>query len=138
MDRPGYRGTCISPRLPRRVLGIPAARRTNHSRRTGGSGQGESVGSSDWWGLAGRRRSPNRCGSRKHQGRPGPRDASVESPLVRPEFPYYRRAMRARQAVIVEPFKVEVRDADLADPAPNQILVECEASAISAGTELAV
>ena len=46
--------------------------------------------------------------------------------------------MKARQAVIVEPFKVEVRDADLPDPAPNQILVECEASAISAGTELAV
>jgi 2-desacetyl-2-hydroxyethyl bacteriochlorophyllide A dehydrogenase len=46
--------------------------------------------------------------------------------------------MRPRQAVIVEPFKVEVRDADLPDPAPNQILVECEASAISAGTELAV
>src|SRR4051812_7129081 len=46
--------------------------------------------------------------------------------------------MQARQAVIVEPFKVEVRDADLPDPAPNQILVECEVSAISAGTELAV
>src|SRR3954447_388740 len=46
--------------------------------------------------------------------------------------------MKARQAVILEPFKVAVRDADLPDPAPNQILVECEASAISAGTELAV
>jgi 2-desacetyl-2-hydroxyethyl bacteriochlorophyllide A dehydrogenase len=46
--------------------------------------------------------------------------------------------MKARQAVIVEPFKVAVRDAELPDPAPNQILVECEASAISAGTELAV
>src|SRR5215216_2557626 len=46
--------------------------------------------------------------------------------------------MKARQAVIVEPFKVEVRDADLPDAGPNQILVECEASAISAGTELAV
>jgi 2-desacetyl-2-hydroxyethyl bacteriochlorophyllide A dehydrogenase len=46
--------------------------------------------------------------------------------------------MKARQAVVVEPFKVEVRNADLPDPAPNQILVECEASAISAGTELAV
>jgi len=46
--------------------------------------------------------------------------------------------MKARQAVVVEPFKVEVRDAELPDPAPNQILVECEASAISAGTELAV
>lgn len=46
--------------------------------------------------------------------------------------------MKARQAVIVEPFRVETRDADLPDPAPNQILVECHASAISAGTELAV
>jgi 2-desacetyl-2-hydroxyethyl bacteriochlorophyllide A dehydrogenase len=46
--------------------------------------------------------------------------------------------MKARQAVLVEPFKVEIRDADLPDPAPNQILVECDASAISAGTELAV
>jgi 2-desacetyl-2-hydroxyethyl bacteriochlorophyllide A dehydrogenase len=46
--------------------------------------------------------------------------------------------MQARQAVIAEPFKVEVRDATLPDPAPNQILVECEVSAISAGTELAV
>jgi 2-desacetyl-2-hydroxyethyl bacteriochlorophyllide A dehydrogenase len=46
--------------------------------------------------------------------------------------------MKARQAVVLEPFQVGVRDADLPDPAPNQILVECEASAISAGTELAV
>ena len=46
--------------------------------------------------------------------------------------------MKARHAVLVEPFKVEIRDADLPDPGPNQILVECEASAISAGTELAV
>jgi 2-desacetyl-2-hydroxyethyl bacteriochlorophyllide A dehydrogenase len=46
--------------------------------------------------------------------------------------------MKARQAVLVEPFKVEICDADLPDPKANQILVECEASAISAGTELAV
>lgn len=46
--------------------------------------------------------------------------------------------MKARQAVLVEPFRVEIRDADLPAPAPNQILIECEASAISAGTELAV
>src|SRR5438094_1140434 len=46
--------------------------------------------------------------------------------------------MRALQAVIVEPFRVEVREAELPPPAPNQILVETEASAISAGTELAV
>jgi len=46
--------------------------------------------------------------------------------------------MKVRQAVITEPFQVAVRDAELPDPAPNQILVECEASAISAGTELAV
>jgi 2-desacetyl-2-hydroxyethyl bacteriochlorophyllide A dehydrogenase len=46
--------------------------------------------------------------------------------------------MKARQAVLVEPFKVEIRDAELPEPAANQILVECDASAISAGTELAV
>ncbi len=46
--------------------------------------------------------------------------------------------MRARQAVIVEPFKADVREVELPDPAPNQILVETEVSAVSAGTELAV
>jgi len=44
----------------------------------------------------------------------------------------------ARQAVITEPFKVAVREVTLADPAPNQILIAAEYSAISAGTELAV
>jgi 2-desacetyl-2-hydroxyethyl bacteriochlorophyllide A dehydrogenase len=46
--------------------------------------------------------------------------------------------MRARQAVIKEPFQAEVREVDLPAPAPNQILVETEVSAVSAGTELAV
>src|SRR5262245_35090936 len=46
--------------------------------------------------------------------------------------------MQVRQAVIVEPFKVEVRTADLPAPAANQILVETEVSAVSPGTELAV
>ena len=46
--------------------------------------------------------------------------------------------MRALQAVIVEPFRVEVREVELPSPAPNQILVQTEASAVSAGTELAV
>jgi 2-desacetyl-2-hydroxyethyl bacteriochlorophyllide A dehydrogenase len=46
--------------------------------------------------------------------------------------------MRALQAVIVEPYRVEVREAGLPPPAPNQILVQTEASAVSAGTELAV
>jgi threonine dehydrogenase-like Zn-dependent dehydrogenase len=46
--------------------------------------------------------------------------------------------MKARQATLVEAFKVEIREVDLPDPAPNQILIETEASAISAGTELAV
>jgi 2-desacetyl-2-hydroxyethyl bacteriochlorophyllide A dehydrogenase len=46
--------------------------------------------------------------------------------------------MRARQAVIRESFQVEVREVDLPSPAPNQILVETEASAVSPGTELAV
>ena len=44
----------------------------------------------------------------------------------------------ARQAVVVEPFKTAVREVTLPDPAPNQILVAAEYSAISAGTELAV
>jgi 2-desacetyl-2-hydroxyethyl bacteriochlorophyllide A dehydrogenase len=46
--------------------------------------------------------------------------------------------MRVRQAVITEPFKVGVREVDLAPPAPNQVLVETAVSCISAGTELAV
>jgi 2-desacetyl-2-hydroxyethyl bacteriochlorophyllide A dehydrogenase len=46
--------------------------------------------------------------------------------------------MRARQAVILEPFHVGLREVELLEPAPHQILVECEVSAISAGTELAV
>lgn len=46
--------------------------------------------------------------------------------------------MRARQAVIVEPFKVEVREVDLPEPAENQVLVKTEYSAVSPGTELAV
>lgn len=46
--------------------------------------------------------------------------------------------VRARQVTIVEPFRVEVREVELPDPAPNQILVAAEYSAISAGTELAV
>jgi 2-desacetyl-2-hydroxyethyl bacteriochlorophyllide A dehydrogenase len=46
--------------------------------------------------------------------------------------------MRVRQAVIREPFQVEVREVDLPSPAANQILVETEASAVSPGTELAV
>ncbi|MBI3412243.1 MAG: zinc-binding dehydrogenase [Planctomycetes bacterium] len=46
--------------------------------------------------------------------------------------------MRARQAVIVEPFKAEIREVDLPDPADNQVLVATEVSAVSPGTELAV
>ena len=44
----------------------------------------------------------------------------------------------ARQAVITEPFKAAVREVTLPDPAPNQILLAAEYSAVSAGTELAV
>lgn len=44
----------------------------------------------------------------------------------------------ARQAVITEPYKTEVREVQLPDPAPNQILVGAEYSGVSAGTELAV
>src|SRR5271168_4694718 len=46
--------------------------------------------------------------------------------------------MRARQAVINEPYKTGVREVDLPAPAANQILVETAVSAVSAGTELAV
>jgi 2-desacetyl-2-hydroxyethyl bacteriochlorophyllide A dehydrogenase len=46
--------------------------------------------------------------------------------------------MKARQATLVEPYKVEVREVNLPDPADNQILVRTAASAVSAGTELAV
>ena len=44
----------------------------------------------------------------------------------------------ARQAVVTEPFKAAVREVSLPDPAPNQILLAAEYSAVSAGTELAV
>jgi 2-desacetyl-2-hydroxyethyl bacteriochlorophyllide A dehydrogenase len=44
----------------------------------------------------------------------------------------------ARQAVITEPYKTEVREVQLPDPAPNQILIAAAYSAVSAGTELAV
>ncbi|MBX9622753.1 MAG: zinc-binding alcohol dehydrogenase [Gemmataceae bacterium] len=44
----------------------------------------------------------------------------------------------ARQAVITEPFKAGVREVELPDPRPDQILLAAEYSAVSAGTELAV
>src|SRR5438094_396041 len=46
--------------------------------------------------------------------------------------------MHARQVVIAEPYQVTVRDVELPPPGPNQVLVATEASAVSAGTELAV
>jgi 2-desacetyl-2-hydroxyethyl bacteriochlorophyllide A dehydrogenase len=46
--------------------------------------------------------------------------------------------MKARQAAITEPYKVEVREAELPDPGPGQVLVRTEASFVSPGTELAV
>jgi 2-desacetyl-2-hydroxyethyl bacteriochlorophyllide A dehydrogenase len=46
--------------------------------------------------------------------------------------------MRARQVVLVEPFKAEVREVELPPPGLGQILVRTEYSALSAGTELAV
>jgi 2-desacetyl-2-hydroxyethyl bacteriochlorophyllide A dehydrogenase len=46
--------------------------------------------------------------------------------------------MKTRQAVIVEPYKVDVREVDLPDPGEKQILVRTVASVVSAGTELAV
>jgi 2-desacetyl-2-hydroxyethyl bacteriochlorophyllide A dehydrogenase len=46
--------------------------------------------------------------------------------------------MRALQAVIVEPYRIDVREVVLPPTAANQVLVQTEASAVSAGTELAV
>jgi 2-desacetyl-2-hydroxyethyl bacteriochlorophyllide A dehydrogenase len=46
--------------------------------------------------------------------------------------------MHARQVVIVDPYKVEVREVELPPPGANQILVATAISAISPGTELAV
>jgi 2-desacetyl-2-hydroxyethyl bacteriochlorophyllide A dehydrogenase len=46
--------------------------------------------------------------------------------------------MKARQAVIREPYQVEIREVELPPPAANQVLVATEASAVSPGTELAV
>lgn len=46
--------------------------------------------------------------------------------------------MKARQAVITEPFKTAVREVDLPEPGPNQVLVRTAASFVSPGTELAV
>src|SRR5437588_6330566 len=46
--------------------------------------------------------------------------------------------MKVRQAVILEPFKTEIREVELPAPAANQILVATEVSAVSPGTELAV
>src|SRR3954470_7570589 len=46
--------------------------------------------------------------------------------------------MDARQAVILEPYKVGVREVELPAPAPNQVLVKTAVSAVSPGTELAV
>jgi len=44
----------------------------------------------------------------------------------------------AKQAIITEPYQAGVREVQLPDPAPNQILVAAEYSGVSAGTELAV
>src|SRR5579871_5835784 len=46
--------------------------------------------------------------------------------------------MHARQVVITEPYQAAVREVELPQPASNQILVQTEVSAVSAGTELAV
>ena len=44
----------------------------------------------------------------------------------------------ATQVVITAPHAATTREVELNDPAPNQILIKCHTSAISAGTELAV
>src|SRR5213076_3588027 len=46
--------------------------------------------------------------------------------------------MKTRQAVIAESLRVEVREVELPDPGPGQVLVRTAASFVSPGTELAV
>src|SRR6187401_1284397 len=46
--------------------------------------------------------------------------------------------IQATQTVLPEPFQVRVEDFDVGEPGPNHLLIESEASAISAGTELAI
>jgi 2-desacetyl-2-hydroxyethyl bacteriochlorophyllide A dehydrogenase len=46
--------------------------------------------------------------------------------------------MNARQVVLLEPYRVAVREVESPPPGPNQVLVRTEVSAVSAGTELAV
>src|SRR5438874_9238961 len=46
--------------------------------------------------------------------------------------------MKARQAVIAGRFRVEVREVELPEPGPGQVLVRTGASFVSPGTELAV
>src|SRR4051812_17670510 len=46
--------------------------------------------------------------------------------------------IKARQAIIAGPLQTGVREVELPDPEPNQVLVATEVSAVSAGTELAV
>lgn len=46
--------------------------------------------------------------------------------------------MKALQAIVVEPFRVEIREVDLPPPADDQILVKTFFSAVSPGTELAI
>src|SRR5215207_7699230 len=46
--------------------------------------------------------------------------------------------MQATKVFIREAFQVEVRTVEMPLPADNQVLVETEVSAVSAGTELAV
>src|SRR5439155_10892568 len=61
----------------------------------------------------------------------------VRAPASVPPHPT-QGAMNARQVVLTGPKAVSVREVELPDPAPNQILVRTEASVVSAGTELAV
>src|SRR5205823_2051888 len=65
------------------------------------------------------------------------RSPTMSLPTTR-TYPPAHSPMKTRQAVITEPFKTSVREVDLPDPQPNQILVAAEVSCVSAGTELAV
>src|SRR5258707_6103249 len=46
--------------------------------------------------------------------------------------------MNARKVFLLDPFQVVVRDVELPAPAPDQILVATQVSAVAAGPELAV
>src|SRR4051794_40080148 len=70
-------------------------------------------------------------------GEPGAASLRTTSGNI-PPGPGPLAAMKARQALITEPFQTAVREVELPPPADNQILVQTACSFLSPGTELAV